>query len=125
MSFKSEKCIGKGSHKPLTSYVSKEEAQEAINYIAETKDNYKPMCSYKCQKCGFYHLSPESRHTECKKCECLDSNGKNKMLYFSEESAKRRANILEKETSTKLFIYHCPIHNGYHLTHKSPEPFEY
>lgn len=120
MSFKSDKCIGKKSGKPLTCYETEEEAFDAIKDMEDRFKDSVPMCSYKCTKCGYYHLSPKNRHTESKLCSCEDSNGKKKQLYNTKESAQRRANILKKEKNVELFVYPCPHGNGYHLTHKNP-----
>jgi hypothetical protein len=121
MSFKSKKCIGKKTGKPLTSYESEQEALDGIKYMKKKIKSLEPMCCYKCSTCGYYHLSPKSRQTESKLCGCVDSKGKYKQLYDTEKSAKRRASILKKENHVTLYVYPCPHSKGYHLTHTKPE----
>jgi hypothetical protein len=123
MSFKSKKCFGKISRKPLTSYENEVEALEAIKYLKDNHITKSTMVSYKCPECGYFHLSPKSRQTKSVTCGCLDSNNKPKQLYENEESAKRRANIIKKEKHVSLFVYPCPSKKGYHLTHKNPKDY--
>lgn len=123
MSFKSDKCFGLMSGKPITSYENEEEALEGINYI---KDNYKntvTMVSYKCSKCGFYHLVPKSRQTESALCGCKDSDGVAKQLFDTRKSAKISADKSRKKDGIQLFIYPCPNSTGFHITDNESESF--
>lgn len=121
MSFKSDICFGTMSGKPITSYENEEEALDAVNYI---KDNYKntvPMVSYKCTKCGFYHLSPKSRKSEIEQCGCKDSNGDNKQLFDTKKAAKIKADKFRRRHGIQLFVYSCPNSDGFHLSEEDPE----
>lgn len=121
MSFKSDKCFGLMSGKPVTSYESEEEALAGINYI---KDNYKksvPMVSYKCSKCGFYHIVPKSRQIESALCGCKDSNGEALQLFDTRKAAKIKADKSRKANDVQLYVYPCPNSTGFHLTDKEPE----
>ena len=76
--------------------------------------------------CNLYHLSPQNRQTEHSSldCNCVDENGHSKEGYKSKMDAKRRADILWKETGRKLNIYCCPEaasrEDCWHLTKKDP-----
>ena len=121
MSFKSNKCFGLMSGKPVTSYESEEEALDGINYI---KNNYKdsvPMISYECSKCGFYHLSPKSRQTESELCGCTNSDGDSIQLFDTRKSAKIRANKFRKDNNIPIYVYPCPNSTGFHITDEDPK----
>lgn len=116
MSTKSETCISKATKNPLTEYLTEVEAEVGANYA---KINHgRELAPYQCEKCRKWHLSPTERQTPSEPCEfCQDSYGDTKSLYFSEESAQRRANILEREKNIYLRVYPCPYQHGWHLTH--------
>ncbi len=112
--FDSDVCKKKDGT-PLKSYVSEAEAEEAVKYV---KNKYRnEQISYKCSKCGFWHLSPKERQTPNHKSNCLDSDGKPKQAYPTQESAETRAKIIFEEQGTKLYVYHCDQCGEYHLTH--------
>ena len=103
---------------PLKTYESEYEAQEAIEYVKRQYGN--EQVSYKCSRCGYWHLSPKERQTPNHISYCLDSNGKTKQAYPTYEAAKRRAEIIFDEKGIELFVYHCDHCdqcNEYHLTH--------
>lgn len=114
----STSCRGRNG-KPLKSFETEEEALEQVIYVKATHGN--EVKAYKCNICNEWHLAPKDRVTPSKKSECLDSKGKFKQLYPTEESAKRRAEILLEEQGKKLYVYRCLYCNGYHLTHKQRE----
>jgi len=116
MPFKSEICFKKNGE-PLSTYTSK---TEAVDGAKHANTNYGlDTLPYKCSKCGYWHLSPKSRQTPSKECNyCTDSSGSHKDLYKTEEAAKNRAKIIEKEQGIKLKVYKCPYQNGWHLTKK-------
>ena len=101
---------------PLKTYEFEYEAQEAIEYVKRQYGN--EQVSYKCSRCGYWHLSPKERQTPNHRSYCLDSNGRTKQAYPTYEAAKRRAEIIFEEQEKKLFVYHCDQCNEYHLTHK-------
>ena len=121
MSFKSDKCFGVMSGKPVTSYESEEEAIEGINYIRDNFANSVPMVCYKCSKCGFYHLSPKSRETETELCGCKDSEGEALQLFDTRKSAKIKSDKLRKEDGIQRYIYPCPNSKGFHVIDKEIE----
>ena len=100
---------------PLKSYESEREADEAILYVRRTYGNL--QVKYRCNRCGFWHLSPKDRQTSCHISSCLDSNGRPKQAYRTKEDAERRAQILFEEKGKRLFVYQCDICGEYHLTH--------
>lgn len=118
--FDSDICFSKTTGKPLKSYKSKNEAEEAIEYVKATYEN--EQVKYLCQKCGFWHLSPKDRQTPNHKSSCLDSNGKPKQAYPTRETALRRAEIIYEEKGIRLYVYHCEDCGEWHLTH-NPESF--
>lgn len=100
---------------PLKAYESKIEADKAIKYV---KDKYgNKQVSYKCSKCGCWHLSPMERQTPNHRSNCLDSQGKIKQAYPTKESAETRAQIISKEQGIRIFVYKCDQCGEYHLTH--------
>jgi len=119
MGFKNKTCIGKKTGKPVTCYVTKEEAEESAAYIAKKVNPRLKLTAYKCSKCGYYHLSPADRKIESTTCNrCTDSNGKPKQLYKTKADALKRAQFRKEETGIKLYVYACPYNHGFHLTHK-------
>jgi predicted Zn-ribbon and HTH transcriptional regulator len=113
---KSEKCFKKDGE-PLSEYYSEDEAREGALYVEQNYELH--LIPYQCDKCGYWHLSPKERQTPSTKCEfCTDSNGEKKELYESEETARTRAEIIEKEREIELTVYPCPHQNGWHLTKK-------
>jgi len=113
MNLKSKTCI---SHKgkPLSFYDIEAEAQENADHIKSKYVNN--MMPYKCDKCGYWHLSPENRYTKIGKCNCTDRDNYGKTLYSSKDDANKRLNILYEEQRVRLEIYQCPYSDGWHLT---------
>ncbi|MGH4036869.1 MAG: hypothetical protein ACRQFF_03375 [Sphaerochaeta sp.] len=118
MSFKSDKCFGVMSGKPVTSYESEEEALNGIDYIKNHFNKSVPMSFYKCSKCGFYHISPKSRETENELCDCKDEDGKTIQLYDTRKAAIIKATALAKQTGVRHNVYACPKSTGFHVTDK-------
>lgn len=115
MSTKSTTCFGKMSGQPLTEFSSKSDADAEVAYqnIYRQKD----MVSYRCIKCGKWHLSPKERQTPSVPCDfCRGKSGNAKELYDSEEDALNRAEILLAEHGSHLRAYRCPHMSGWHLT---------
>lgn len=114
MNSKSSSCFGSNG-KPLSEFYSREEAIDQANYV---KSRYREdLTPYRCDRCGLWHLGLKSRETKSEPCKlCRDSYGRRKELYYSFESAKRRADILEREKSVRLIVYKCPHQEGWHLT---------
>lgn len=81
MMFDSETCFSKVTGKPLKSYESESEAEEAIAYVKATYG-----VKYLCQRCRYWHLSPKDRQTPNHKSYCLDSNGRPKQAYTLHEN---------------------------------------
>jgi hypothetical protein len=123
MSFKSDKCFGVMSGKPVTSYESEEEAVDGINYIRDNFNNSVPMVWYKCEKCGFYHISPKSRETESKLCGCKDQDGEHLQLFDTRKAAKIKADKMRKEDGIQRYLYPCPNSTGFHITDKEEESY--
>ncbi len=117
MSRKSDTCFNKLNGRPLSEYYSKTEALESADY-AKRKFGQN-LVPYKCNNCGFWHLSPKNRQTPSKTCPyCTDRNGNYKELYQTKTDAEKRAKILFQENHVKLSVYKCPYSNGWHLTKK-------
>ena len=112
--FDSGSCYKKDGT-PKKSYESEREADEAAAYVQSAYGDVQGK--YKCPKCGFWHLSPIERQTQCYLSSCLDSSGKQKQAYTTRKSAETRANIILQERGTKLYVYHCERCGAYHLTH--------
>lgn len=121
MSFKSDKCFGVMSGKPLTSYESEEEAIEGVNYIRDNFNNSVPMDYYECSKCGFYHIIPKSREKEIELCGCKDQDGDDLQLFDTRKSAKIKSDKLRKQDGIQRYIFPCPNSAGFHITDKDPE----
>ncbi len=117
MGFDSKTCFGKVSGKPLKSYFTKMEAMEAVSYVKNEYGN--EQVAYKCSKCEYWHLSPADRQTPCKTCSCVDSYGKPKQLYETQEAAEKRRDIIFREQGKYLNVYPCEVSFGWHLTHKN------
>jgi len=117
MSRKSDTCFNKLNGRPLSEYYSKSEALESASY---TKRKFgQNLIPYKCDSCGFWHLSPKNRQTPSTTCKyCTDRNGNYKELYQSKSDAEKRAKILARENHVKLKVYQCPYSDGWHLTKK-------
>ena len=109
-------CKSKRSGRPLSSYFSKADAQEAADY---GRKNYRSakLKPYKCDRCGSWHLAPQDRHTPSETCTvCRGSDGKLKESYPTPEIAQRRAKILRREQGVELTVYECEHGKGWHLT---------
>ena len=83
--FDSDICKKKDGS-PLKTYESEYEAQEAIEYVKRQYGN--EQVSYKCSRCGYWHLSPKERQTPNHRSYCLDSNGRTKQAYFTNNLGK-------------------------------------
>ena len=114
MNDKSKTCFGKNK-KPLSEFYSESDAQEGAEYANnEYKQNLVP---YRCQKCHWWHLSPEGRQTPSSKCShCTDRNGVSKDLYVTKKDAERRAELSYRERDIRLDVYECEYSSGWHLT---------
>lgn len=112
---KSETCFGKLSGQPLTEYYTEEDAQSSAEYSKEHYDN--DLTPYKCTKCSFWHLSPQSRQTPSNKCHrCTGRDGLFKDAYRSKREARLRADIIYFEHGINLRAYKCKYGSGWHLT---------
>mmetsp|Transcript_6924 Transcript_6924/g.10953 ORF Transcript_6924/g.10953 Transcript_6924/m.10953 type:complete len:258 (+) Transcript_6924:294-1067(+) len=121
----SKSCYGKLSGKILTEYDTESDAKAAASYVLERHGQ--SMVPYKCQDCRFFHLSPVDRQTEHSRasCSCVDEIGSPKDGYHSKEDARRRGEILLRETGRKLNVYRCPeVKDCWHLTKKDPKNYE-
>jgi hypothetical protein len=114
MAHKSKTCFKKDGE-PLSAYQSRIEAEDGAFFV---RFNYgTDLIPYQCPTCSKWHLSPPARQTPSKECSyCIDSNGKKKELYESEESAHKRAEIIKIDRGTVLRVYKCPHNEGWHLT---------
>ena len=115
MSFKSDTCLGQNG--PLTSYNTIKEARDAANYQNKFSGFNFKLEPYQCKKCGYFHLGRVDRNTHNEKSTCLDSNGRYKDKYPTQEDALRRAEIIKEEKGITLFTYKCPYCMKWHLTH--------
>ena len=116
MNRKSPSCTAKKTGRPLTEYDSKAEAKSAAKHTNATFGG-NDLLAYKCDKCGFWHLSPSSRQTPSETCtRCRGADGVLKESYATERDALRRAGFLRKENGVKLNVYECEHGNGWHLT---------
>ena len=115
MATKSPTCIGKKTGKPLTEYESEVEARDGADHARKRYGTR--MVPYRCDGCGRWHLSPETRQTPSRKCtHCTGADGKAKDSYLSESDARRRAAILRREQGAVLRVYPCEHGEGWHLT---------
>lgn len=116
MNRKSPSCMTRKTGRPLTEYDSKIEAKSAANF-ANKNFTGNDLVPYKCNRCGFWHLSPADRQTPSKTCSvCRGADGKLKEAYLNESTAKQRAELLCKEQGVTLKVYECEHGNGWHLT---------
>ncbi|NQV14193.1 hypothetical protein HQ531_01955 [bacterium] len=116
MNRKSPTCKARKSGRPLTEYETKAEAKSAANY-ANKNFSGENLVPYKCDRCGFWHISPTGRQTPSKACTiCRGADGMLKESYQSENDAQLRAGILHEEQGVTLYIYECEHGNGWHLT---------
>jgi len=115
MALKSATCVGSKSGKPLTEYDSEGEAKEGAEHVRQRYGT--KMVPYRCDTCGKWHLSLESRQTPSTKCPvCTGADGKPKDAYRTEADARRRAAILRQEQGRDLRVYPCEHGHGWHLT---------
>lgn len=113
--YHSIQCISQRTGQLLKTYQCKFSADQAANQTSLTLG--KAMVSYQCDRCSYWHLCPEERHTPSETCHyCTSGEGKPKQLYTSYQSAKRRANCLFHEKKLRLSIYECRYQHGWHLT---------
>ena len=118
MGIKSSTCKSSKTGRPLTEYETEHEARQSAKYL--NKQYNTKFIAYPCDKCGKWHLSPKNRHTPNSKCYlCAGSNGSAKALYETENSAQKRAKIIQKEQGVKLNVYRCPYNDGWHLTKRN------
>jgi len=108
-------CTSTRTGEPLKSYQYQSAAQQAAD---QTKFYHgRVMVPYQCDRCNYWHLCPEDRHTPSETCyHCTSSEGKPKQLYKSEKAAQKRADCLREERGITLSVYECPHHDGWHLT---------
>jgi hypothetical protein len=113
---KSPSCTsGKTGH-PLTEYDSKTEAKSGARYANQNYSGNN-LVPYKCDRCGFWHLTPTERQTPSETCSvCRGADGKQKEAYQSKDDAEQRATLLRKEQGVSLTVYKCEHGNGWHLT---------
>lgn len=118
MGIKSTTCFGTKSGKPLTEYMTQQEAQEGANYANKTyRQNLVP---YRCDTCGYWHLALGNRQTPSKPCPyCTSADGSAKEAYQSKSDAQKRARIIKSEQGVTLSVYPCEHGNGWHLTKKT------
>ncbi len=114
MVFDSNICFKKDGT-ALKTYDSEWSAKEGAEYVKGRYGNV--QVPYKCDNCGYWHLSPIERQTRNHKSFCLDSNGKQKAAYETRQDAERRAQILHNEKGIRLKVYQCPDCRYWHLTH--------
>jgi hypothetical protein len=91
------------------------ENQEEAKYMAErTYAAYgEVMIPYLCDRCRYWHLCPEKRHTPSRPCLVCD-----KQAYTTQAAAQRRADIQREEQGLYLRVYQCPSGLGWHLTRR-------
>jgi len=116
---KSSTCFSKNG--PKTEYDSEEEALEAADYLSENKDL--DMYPYQCKNCKKWHLAPKDSKIDFvdNGCFCKDSQGGDKRLYKTKEDAEKQRIKSQAEKGITLYVYECPEHRGWHLTHIKPE----
>lgn len=108
-------CTSTSTGNPLKTYTCYDNAQQAADYAMKTYKN--AMVPYQCDRCHYWHLCPEERHTPSKICRyCISSDGKRKQLYHTYEGAKKRAGCFLRENRLRLYVYECPHQHGWHLT---------
>ena len=103
MVFDSKTCFGKvNSGKSIKTYSTESEATETAEYALQHYDN--ELVPYKCDRCGYWHLSPKDRITvkSNKPCGFTDEKGSPKALYLSEKDAEKRAKIIFDEVRKKV-----------------------
>lgn len=108
-------CTSQRTGAPLKTYLCHISAQQAADQV---KIDYgRTMVPYPCDRCDYWHLCPEDRHTPSETCHyCTSSTGKPKQLYATYEAAKKRADCLWQENRVKLDVYECRYQFGWHLT---------
>ena len=108
-------CTSQRTGAPLKTYLCHISAQQAADQV---KNDYgRAMVPYPCDRCDYWHLCPEDRHTPSETCHyCTSSEGKPKQLYATYEAAKKRADCLLQEKRIKLYVYECRHQQGWHLT---------
>lgn len=114
---KSKTCLKK-DRTPKAEYYSEAEAERAAKYVKERYEN--DVVPYKCDECQWWHLCPKDRHPPhewCKSC------GKN--LYYSEDDAQKRADIIYEEQEIPLKVYPCEYDEGWHLTSQVDDGYGY
>jgi hypothetical protein len=113
--WKSSTCYGVVTQEPLSVYTTKYYATNgALHAKARHGSKFHP---YKCEACGFWHISPEERHTPSTVCEiCTNADFTSKKSYESRVIAQRRADLVLSEKNTHLVVYPCPHGHGWHLT---------
>lgn len=116
-SYKSRTCFSTRTGKALTAYTCEQEAQQGAVYVE--REFKHPVVGYECNKCGCWHLALKERATSSDTCPyCRDRQGQSKQLYNTEDDARRRGNIIERERGVFIKVYSCPHTNGWHLTHR-------
>ena len=109
---KKVKCHGK----EINGFTEEAEAISSCQYMQEQFQ--KEFTVYFCDTCKLYHISPKDRQTRSFQSSCLDSSGKPKQSYLTEDEAILRRDIILNEKGVELFSYKCDKCNYYHLTHK-------
>ena len=116
MSRNSPTCTTRKTGRPLSEYDTKAEAQSAANYANKNFQNTS-MIPYKCNVCGFWHLTPDERQTPSETCpKCKGSDGQLKEAYKTKADAEKRAQLLRKDQGLVLTVYKCEHGYGWHLT---------
>lgn len=112
---KSTTCISTTTSTPLSEYESQQRAEAAAETILLSRKL--DLVPYSCHRCRLWHLAPRERQTPCAPCShCTGTDGTPKMTYETEDGARRRADILERERNILLNVYSCPRGFGWHLT---------
>ena len=106
------KCHGK----EINGFTEEAEAISSCQYMQAQFQ--KEFTVYFCDVCKLYHISPKDRQTRSFTSNCLDSSGKPKQSYLTEDEAILRRNIIMNEKGVELFPYKCDKCNYFHLTHK-------
>lgn len=108
-------CTSTRTGEPLKSYQYHSAAQHGADHAKIYYGH--SMVPYQCDRCDYWHLCPEERHTPSETCSyCTSSAGKPKQLYATYEAAKKRADCLWQENRVKLDVYECRYQFGWHLT---------
>jgi len=105
---KAKVCVSRRGT-PRSTYPDRIAAEVGADLVLSKYKSH--MVTYRCMDCGLWHLCPAGRHTPSEHCNVCS-----KQAYASEDTAERRAALLEQERGVWLRVYACPYRNGWHLT---------